>query len=95
MPSVPFDRDSVLTDLKANVMKVQFIKENNQTRIMLCTLRPDMIKGAYDEQFLEEHHRKPENKNAVVVWDIDNQGWRSFKMNSVQWIETKDNLLYK
>ena len=97
MASVPFHRDTILTDLKDNVLKVQFIKSNNQTRILTCTLREDIIHrdgGTIDANYLQEQHAKPENKEVVVVWDMDNKGWRSFRMNSIQWVEMKDYMMY-
>lgn len=94
MPAIPFNREEVIRELKEHVMKVQFVKANGETRILTCTLRPDMVKDPnFSEEYLKEQHDK--YPDVVAAWDIDNRGWRGFRIDSVQWIETKDNLLYK
>jgi hypothetical protein len=45
-----------------------------------------------DVQFeqLEEQHKKPENLNTVVVWDLQADGWRSFRVDSVEYAQIID-----
>jgi hypothetical protein len=75
-----FTKEYIRSLLKNNVVQVVFTKTDGSVREMKCTLQ---------EQFVEVYEKKtdkvkPENDNIVSVWDLDNNGWRSFKVDSVQ-----------
>jgi len=68
-------------DLKNGIHTVVFEKTDGTIREMRCTLQSDML-----PQFLSEVApvAKTENADTLAVWDVDNQGWRSFRVDSVQ-----------
>lgn len=86
-----YSRDELLKDLKENVTEVTFTKLDGSERTMRCTLMKNMLPPRYDESHLDEMHKKKENLDTVVVWDIVKNGWRSFRVDNVEWIQTLDN----
>ncbi len=75
-----YTKESIRSLLKNNVLKVVFTKTDGSVREMRCSLQ---------EQFIEVYEKKtdkvkPENDNIISVWDLDNNGWRSFKVDSIQ-----------
>ena len=72
-------RKTLLEGLKKNVMKVTFTKVNGDERVMRCTL--------HDSVLPEQHIigiKKKENQETLSVWDLDNDGWRSFRLDSIK-----------
>jgi hypothetical protein len=77
-----FDKENLNELLRNNVVTVTFTKVNGEERIMKCTLLSEHIPNA------------PKNNGTVVarqssndnlsVWDLDANGWRSFKVNNVK-----------
>ena len=71
-------RAILVEGLKKNVIKVTFTKVNGDERVMRCTL--------HDSIFPEQNIsgiKKKENLDVLSVWDLDNNGWRSFRLDSV------------
>ena len=85
-----FNRDDLINDLKQSVAEVTFTKVNGDNRVMRCTLDPRYIPVAVDSKHLDEQHAKRENKDVVAVWDLHNKGWRSFRVDSVQYVQEID-----
>lgn len=73
-------------DLKNNLIKscatITFTKTDGTVRKMYCTLIRDYISSP---QPLDESPKIPrkENDNVLAVWDLDNSGWRSFRLDSI------------
>ena len=86
-----YNRDEVLKDLKHNVCEIHFTKLNGDQRVMKCTLWPGYLPQTVDYNHLGEMHVKPENKNTVVAWDVQANGWRSFRIDNVSYVETIEN----
>lgn len=75
------DISDLVNNLKSGVVNVTFTKVDGTVRKMRCTLKEDVLPAQVD---LEEsiQKRKP-NDNVLSVWDLDNNGWRSFRKDSV------------
>jgi len=72
-------RAILVEGLKKNVMRVTFTKVNGEERVMRCTL--------HDSVLPEQHIsgiKKKENQETLSVWDLDNDGWRSFRLDSIK-----------
>jgi hypothetical protein len=82
-----YERDIILRDLRENVMRVTFVKVNGENRIMNCTLRPDMLPPSYVTEETKERAFHQENPNVISCWDLQAKGWRSFRIDSVTYIE--------
>jgi len=88
-----YERDVILNELRNNVIEVSFDKDNGQPRVMRCTLMKYFLPESYKEQADVNFHAG--HPNVLAVWDIDNQGWRSFKIDSVRMVQALDPLLFK
>lgn len=86
-----YDRDTILKDLRRNVIEVHFIKENGEQRVMKCTLQKHMLPERYameDEKEERDFHVK--NPQVVAAWSINDGGWRSFRVESVYYVQAVD-----
>ena len=70
--------------LKANLQKglgtVVFTKADGSERTMKCTLKADLLPAV---EIKEGVKARVENPEVLSVWDLENKGWRSFKINSI------------
>lgn len=83
-------RDILVEGLKRNVMKVVFTKVNGEERTMNCTLHHSVLPEKY---ISEDIIKKKENPDTLSVWDIDKDGWRSFRLESVKEIKIIEGVL--
>lgn len=63
--------------LRENILTVKFKKINGDERILKCTLKADYIPESSSEK------TKKANDKIYSVWSIDDNGWRSFRKDSV------------
>lgn len=73
-----------LTAAQAGVVTVEFNKiDTNELRIMPCTLNPE-LSGDKVPRILEQR----EDNDHIVVWALDKNAWRSFRVETVvRWYE--------
>lgn len=87
-----YSRDTLLKDLRSNLLEVHFTKANGENRVMRCTLQPQMLPESYradaNEQKNERDFHK-ENPDVIAVWDTEAAAWRSFRVDSVYYCEAK------
>lgn len=88
-----YQRDTLLKDLRSNVVEVSFVKVNGETRVMRCTLQPRLLPDSYKQSIEEQtqentFHR--ENPNVIAAWDVQAGGWRSFRIDSVTYAQVID-----
>lgn len=75
------ERSEVLDLLKREIVDIEFVKVNGETRVLTCTLNPAILPAQTD---LEEHvQKKTPNPDVCAAFDTFNQGWRSFRWDSV------------
>ena len=75
-----YTKESIRSLLKNDVLEVVFIKTDGNVREMRCTLQEKFVE-TYDKK---TDKVKPENDSVISVWDLDNSGWRSFRVDSIQ-----------
>ena len=73
------------TLLRENVVNVVFVKNDGTERTMNCTLKSDLL----PEQTESTSTRKV-NPEVMSVWDLDNSGWRSFRLDSILTFSVSD-----
>ncbi len=78
-----FTRDGLIDLLRHNVVSVTFTKVNGAERVMACTLQPSLIPNA-PTQNGELIVEGKSTSNNIAVWDINAQGWRSFRIANVK-----------
>lgn len=77
------DRYELKELLQNGVATVVFEKTNGELREMRCTLQSNYL----PPQLLQEGeavNKRAENPNTLSVWDVENNGWRSFRMDSIK-----------
>ena len=84
--NVAFTNDEVnrkwLSQLLADgVVAVKFTKKDGTDRTLMCTLSQKVIPDEYAPK--GEDTRK-KSSDALAVFDVENEGWRSFRWDSVK-----------
>jgi hypothetical protein len=85
------DKYALKEQLQNGVVTVVFEKTDGTERVMRCTLS-DLYVPQVEPQMLSEYDGQvPKNTRQIndsvqSVWDIDNNGWRSFRLDSVKQI---------
>jgi hypothetical protein len=75
-----YTKEDIKQLLQNNVGTVTFTKTDGTERVMKCTLQSHVLPIT---EIVESKVIKTENPNVLSVWDLDNNGWRSFKIDSV------------
>ena len=88
------DKDQILEVLYNNIATVTFTKLDGTVRVLKGTLQEEFLpvketddSGVDVETITEAQIRGGTNENTVVVWDIDNLAYRSFRVDSVTSVE--------
>jgi hypothetical protein len=76
-------RNEIVEQLQVGKLEVTFNKVNGDKRIMTCTLKEDAIPG-----YKPANKDKKVNKEVVSVWDINAEGWRSFRLANITEVAT-------
>ena len=67
--------------LQTGIANVTFLKKDGSERKLLCTLLPSELPAQTDLE--EAVQKKTPNPEVLAVWDLENEGWRSFRYDSV------------
>jgi hypothetical protein len=67
--------------LREKVALVTFTKTNGEERIMKATLIDQYLPVQID---VEEYVARNKNDEVVACWDVEKEGWRSFRVDSVK-----------
>lgn len=80
-------RSELVSQLKKSKGKITFTKVDGTTRVMECTLIQDLLPDQMDvEEYISERRA---NEEVLAVWDLEKDGWRSFRLDrvsSIEWI---------
>ena len=68
--------------LKSAVLTVNFKKKDDSVRKMVCTLNEEYLPDV-DQDNTENKRTKKESIDAIAVWDLEKQAWRSFRLDSI------------
>ena len=74
-------RDEIVTLLKEGLLEVTFTKVNGEERVMKCSLHKEFTTNLTEE--VKKSNERKINEDVIPVWDIDNAGWRSFRVDSI------------
>ena len=81
------NKDEVLAKLKAGNVAIEFVKVSGQMRRMDATLNEDRIVYTPSDS---DNARKSTNSSNVAVWDIEANGWRSFRWENLRLVDGND-----
>jgi hypothetical protein len=65
--------------LRNRRLEVSFIKKDGSLRVMNCTLLEKYLPPLMEDA----ETTTKDNPDVLAVWDIDNNGWRSFRLDSI------------
>jgi hypothetical protein len=71
--------------LRRGEVTVEFVKKDGSARTMICTLSESQI----PTDFVPKGAAKTQSDEALAVFDVEQQGWRSFRYDSITKIEAK------
>jgi hypothetical protein len=73
--------------LQQGLVEVSFIKVNGERRDMLCTLNEDHLPSRKEQDNAQQSRK--ENPAVQSVYDVNANGWRSWRWDNVVEFETK------
>jgi hypothetical protein len=76
------DQSNVVALMKEGVVTVEFTKVNGEYRKMEATLQSDKMPEVVAE--IEEKAPKKKSDTSLSVWDVNAEGWRSFRWDKLQ-----------
>lgn len=88
-----FDKYELKEILSGTVSTVVFTKIDGTEREMKCTLLPEYLPTktvVEGQQLLTESLPRAENPSTLSVWDLESNGWRSFRTDSVKAVITHE-----
>ena len=88
-----FDKYELKQILSNTVSTVVFTKVDGTEREMKCTLLPEYLPQkpvVEGQQLLTEGLTRTENPGTLAVWDMESNGWRSFRLDSVKAVNTHE-----
>ena len=83
-------REDLKMLLEQNVLVVDFTKLNGDKRVMTCTLVESYLPPAKKDDPLSQKKVREINTEAISVWDVNANGWRSFRLDRVTNISTAE-----
>ena len=69
--------------LTEQIVTVTFVKKDGTDRNMRCTLMPEWMPGTAVPAG-DETTQRGKSEKSVSVYDLDNNGWRAFNLDSVK-----------
>lgn len=75
-------KEAIIAKLRNHTIKVQFTKTDGSDRTMTCTLQEKLIPTPKEAD--PSKKTKKVNESSVVVWDLEKQAFRSFKIDSLK-----------
>jgi len=81
-----YTKEYLRARLQAGIVRVTFNKVNGDRRIMTCTLQDKYLPSSVFQS------ARPEPKDSLAVWDLNANGWRSFRLDKV--IEIEEGITY-
>ena len=77
------EKDWLIGLLRSEIVQLTFTKKDGTERIMKCTLAEQKIPA----ENVPKGTERAKSDEAVAVFDLENNGWRSFRWDSLTNIE--------
>ena len=77
MEKTNWARSDLIEKLLKNIVTVEFTKVNGDFRKMKCTLQQGYLPES-------DNINKDDSRSSLSVWDINANGWRSFRWDSLK-----------
>jgi len=82
------NKEQAIAQLVAGPCDIVFTKKNGDKREMRCTLEASMLPPQLPLEEGQEKQTRKVNPDVLAVFDLEAQGWRSFRWDSLQSINT-------
>ena len=79
-------KDWLRSNLSTGTVTVTFTKKDGSERVMKCTTDPTYILFK-DPTVLESRNERTVSEEVMPVYDLESNGWRSFRWDSIKRIE--------
>lgn len=76
-------RAILLNVLHDKVVSIKFKKVDGTERVMQCTLKQELLPPPQPEVPGEIKKSRLVNEDVINVWDLESNGWRSFKISNL------------
>jgi hypothetical protein len=76
------EKDWLKTLLRERIVEITFVKADGSDRVMKATLLEEKIPS----EKLPKGNTKSQNDEVLPVFDVENDGWRSFRWDSIKQI---------
>lgn len=77
------------SDLKISACEITFEKVDGTVRVLKGTLRPDLLPKEDPAKAKDTKRKTPDG--VISVWDLEVQGWRSIREQSIYHYKVLDN----
>ncbi|CAB5220950.1 WYL domain containing protein [uncultured Caudovirales phage] len=78
-----FNKSKIIELLNGGVIGVKFIKADGSERLLKCTLQEGLVPADLDKASDTNSKERKPNEEVVAAWDVENSGWRSFRLDRV------------
>lgn len=85
-----YTQEELVKTLENSILDITFIKVNGDHRFMKCTRDGTYIPKDEYPKNSDGDDSKPKREypdDIVIVYDLENEGWRSFRFDSIVSIE--------
>ena len=80
-------KTTIMQGLRSGVVRVEFTKVDGTNRVMICSLNSKYLPETDEVKVSTQS----EQKNAIAVFDLEKNKWRSFRFSSVKGFTTGVN----
>lgn len=84
-------KEEIKEILRSGKCIVKFTKLDGTEREMNCTLHPDYMPAQLPKDDTAQLPKRAQSEFKVSVWDLEANGWRSFRIDSLLWIKGFEN----
>ena len=82
-----FTKETIANMLRDSVVTVTFTKVDGSERVMKCTLMSEYVPATGNSASNQVLLQETGNDNNISVWDVEANGWRSFRVGSVKSVQ--------
>ena len=68
--------------LKQHILEIKFKKVDGSNRTMICSLKKQLLPESI-QTGADNKQTKKENPDVLAVWDLENDAFRSFRVDSL------------
>lgn len=83
-PIVNLDATTLKAILQEKSQRVVFEKADGTLRVMHCTTNPKIVPWPDNPVEATGSVQKEKDPNLIVVWDLEKEGWRSFRFERLR-----------